>query len=635
MGMLIRKYDWSTSEIGTPNHWPVSLRTTISIIIHSKFPMFLWWGPNLLCFYNDAYRPSLGSEGKHPFILGMPAEEAWPEIWDFVKPLIDQVMAGEGSVYHEDLLVPIFRNGKLEDVFWTFSYSPVPDDEGGIGGVLVTCHETTQNVKLLQHLRESERRFQQLINDTSLGVIVLNGPQLEVAIVNNAYGNLIGRTVQELVGRPLFDILPHAEAEYRPIMESVIESGETKVLSGHPYLVYQTNRTITGYLNIIYQPYREKAAAITGVMVICQDVSELVRSKRLMETALEQVRLSKEAAQLGLFDMDLDKGTMEWDPRCRELFGIFHDDEVSYEKDFVSGLHHEDRERITTLISELFDNPALNGDYDVEYRTVGVADGQIRWVRAKGKVYFDRLSHPVRFIGSVLDITPQKLNEQRKNDFIAIVSHELKTPLTSLTGYIQLLLREFDRGTGSFESDILNRSNVQAKKMTTIINGFLNVSRLELGKLELVRTTFQLDHLIRGIIADLTVELTNADFHFIPCSPIEVHIDKEKIGAVITNLLTNAVKYSAREKRVTISCRVDADMVVVSVADKGLGIKPEHLQHVFDRFYRVEHESAKDISGFGIGLYLSAEIVRLHEGKIWVESEFGVGSTFHFAIPVL
>src|ERR1700744_1598003 len=125
MSDLMLKKDWSKTPVGIIDQWPQSLRTTLSILLNSKFPMFLWWGPELICFYNDAYRPSLGENGKHPEILGMPAPQAWPEIWDAIKPLIDQVVNGGEGTWAEDQLIPIYRNGKMEDVYWTFSYSPV------------------------------------------------------------------------------------------------------------------------------------------------------------------------------------------------------------------------------------------------------------------------------------------------------------------------------------------------------------------------------------------------------------------------------------------------------------------------------------------------------------------------------
>jgi len=146
MGALMRAKDWCDTPVGIPDHWPQSLRTSISIILNSRFPMLLLWGPGLICFYNDPFRPSLGINGKHPQILGMRAEEAWSEIWHIIEPLFDQVMAGGESVFLEDTRVPFYRNGKIEEIYWTFCYSGVRDESGKIAGVFVNCMETTEKV---------------------------------------------------------------------------------------------------------------------------------------------------------------------------------------------------------------------------------------------------------------------------------------------------------------------------------------------------------------------------------------------------------------------------------------------------------------------------------------------------------
>lgn len=194
MGELIRNYDWSKTPLGTPDKWPQSLCCYLNLLLNSKFPMLLFWGPELINFYNDAFRPSLGNKGKHPATLGIPAQDAWAEVWDFTGPLVQSILKGGGGVWYEDQLVPIYRNGRMEDVYWTFSYSPVMSDEGYIAGVMVTCTETTKAVQNFHQLQESERRFQDLVRDASAAIIVLTGPEMKVAIVNEAYGRLIERT---------------------------------------------------------------------------------------------------------------------------------------------------------------------------------------------------------------------------------------------------------------------------------------------------------------------------------------------------------------------------------------------------------------------------------------------------------
>ncbi|WP_080056023.1 PAS domain-containing protein [Spirosoma aerolatum] len=168
MGALTRTYDWPQTAIGSPDRWPQSLRTTLGIVLHSAFPMFLFWGDEHICFYNDAYRPSFGHEGKHP-ALGKRGEDVWGEIWPFIGPLIDQVMTTGDAVWYEDQLVPFYRNGKLEDIYWTFSYSPVYGDEGHIDGVLVTCTETTENVQTIHKLKETNDQLAFAIDATELG----------------------------------------------------------------------------------------------------------------------------------------------------------------------------------------------------------------------------------------------------------------------------------------------------------------------------------------------------------------------------------------------------------------------------------------------------------------------------------
>lgn len=184
MGALTRAYHWDETSVGSPAWWPQSLRTTISIVLNSCFPMFLFWGPDLLCFYNDAYRPSLGNNGKHPNALGKPAVEIWPEIWTVIKPLIDQVMAGGPAIWREDQLIPIYRNGQLEDVYWTFSYSPVRDESNTVAGVLVTCTETTEKVKqfatVLEFSKELKRQVAERTSELAASNLQLRRSNLDL-----------------------------------------------------------------------------------------------------------------------------------------------------------------------------------------------------------------------------------------------------------------------------------------------------------------------------------------------------------------------------------------------------------------------------------------------------------------------
>uniref|UniRef100_UPI0009AF805B PAS domain-containing protein n=1 Tax=Spirosoma rigui TaxID=564064 RepID=UPI0009AF805B len=296
MGKLTRNQNWSTTSLGTPDQWPQSLRTTVSIILNSRFPMFLFWGPELLCFYNDAFRPSLGNGGKHPDALGRPAIEVWPETWDTIKPLIDQVLAGGDASWNEDQLLPIYRNGQLEDVYWTFSYSPVSDESGEPAGVLVTCSENTNKIKNINQLRISEQRFQNLMREASVGIIVLIGEELRVDVVNRVYAQLIERSRDELLNKPIFSIIPESEEVFRPIIEQVRQTGDSLYLYDQPYFVNVGSNRKEGFLNLVYQPYRELNGEISGVMVLCQDVTAQVKSKQQVKRSEAKLRSLVESA---------------------------------------------------------------------------------------------------------------------------------------------------------------------------------------------------------------------------------------------------------------------------------------------------------------------------------------------------
>jgi PAS domain S-box-containing protein len=169
MGSLMRAYDWDASPLGSPDHWPQSLRTAIRILLTTQHPMFIWWGPDLIQFYNDAYRQTMGPE-RHPSALGQRGRECWQEIWDIIGAQIDSVLRGEGATWNEDQLVPVTRHGKREDVWWTYSFGPIDEETAanGIGGVLVVCNDVTDRHRAFEALAASEERLRLAL---SAGVI--------------------------------------------------------------------------------------------------------------------------------------------------------------------------------------------------------------------------------------------------------------------------------------------------------------------------------------------------------------------------------------------------------------------------------------------------------------------------------
>jgi PAS domain-containing protein len=188
---IIRAFDWSTTSLGSIENWSDALLITVNTVLGNRQPNFLFWGDDLFQFYNDAFRPSLGFD-KHPKAIGQRGPECWSEIWPMIGPQIDAVMQRGESCWFEDQLVPFYRDGKIEDIYWTYSYSPVRDAAGNIRGTLVTCSETTGRVKVERALRTEQERLLSLFHQAPAFLSVLRGPEHVFEMHNLRYTELIG-----------------------------------------------------------------------------------------------------------------------------------------------------------------------------------------------------------------------------------------------------------------------------------------------------------------------------------------------------------------------------------------------------------------------------------------------------------
>ncbi|MEP7080872.1 MAG: PAS domain S-box protein, partial [Ginsengibacter sp.] len=216
---------------------------------------------------------------KHPQALGISTRQTFSEIWPTIGPMFDGVMQGN-PVGFPDFVLQLDRNGYLEECVFDFSYSPIRLEDGEVGGVLVTVIETTEKVRAVNALKESESRFQNLVREANVGIIVLGGEEMRVDVVNEAYGQLIATKPDELLGKPLFDVIPEAEDIFRPLLNKVRQTGEPLYLYDQPYGVTVNGKKIDGYLNVVYQAYRETDGTITGVIALCQNVTETIKNRK-------------------------------------------------------------------------------------------------------------------------------------------------------------------------------------------------------------------------------------------------------------------------------------------------------------------------------------------------------------------
>lgn len=301
MGTLMRAKDWNKSPIGAIESWPQSLRTTLGIVLNSKFPMFLFWGPDHICFYNDAYRPSLGNDGKHPLILGEKGAEYWPEIWDFIKPLIDQVLIEGEATWHENQLLPIYRNGKIEDVYWTFSYSPVNNDEGKIDGVVVICNETTDKVNLLKNLKNSSERYLNNILQTPNAMCIFRGKDYIVEIANELMLEIWERKIEQVINRPVFDALPEVRDQgLEDILLNVYTTGERFTAYELPVKLTRKGKVENTFINVVYEALKEPDGTISGIVAIANDVTIQVIARTAVEESEKRFRHTVKQLPLGI-----------------------------------------------------------------------------------------------------------------------------------------------------------------------------------------------------------------------------------------------------------------------------------------------------------------------------------------------
>jgi two-component sensor histidine kinase len=289
MGARIRAHDWAATPVGPPENWPQSLRVTVRLILNTRHPMFLWWGPALIQFYNDAYRTTMGPE-RHPSALGAPGRKCWAEIWPIIGPQIDYVMRGQGSTWDEDRLVPVTRHGRREDVWWTYSYAPI-DEEGGVGGVLVICNDVTAQHRATQALKDQARRLQQILEQAPSFMAVLSGPDHVFELTNAAYRHLVG--ARDLIGKPVREAVPEAaEQGFVALLDDVYRTGVAHVGTRQP-LTLQTDAGSAPkkvFIDFVYAPIAESDGRVSGIFVEGVDVTQHIRTEAHLRLVNQELK---------------------------------------------------------------------------------------------------------------------------------------------------------------------------------------------------------------------------------------------------------------------------------------------------------------------------------------------------------
>ncbi|HEY7236753.1 MAG TPA: ATP-binding protein [Gemmatimonadaceae bacterium] len=558
MDARIQAFDWGGTPIGPIESWSLSLRMMVSFLLANRFPLLLWWGPDYIQLYNDAYRPVLGV--KHPRGLGQPVRECWSEIYHIIGPLIDTPFHGGPATWMEDILLEIERHGFVEESHFTIAYSPVPDETAprGIGGVLATVHEITEKVI-------AERRVS-LLRD--LGAESLVGAQTAEAACAAA-GAILARHERD-VPFALVYLVDGEQRTARLAGACGVDAGtsispiEIGVDEGAPSVGWPIREAI----------HSETAQVVEALSSRFGDVPPGPWSDPPHTAVVLPIRSSLAHRAAGVL-----------------VAGVSA--RLALDEQYLAFL-----ELLTTRIATAIGNARA---YETERRNVEIL--------------------------AELD--------RAKTEFFANVSHEFRTPLTLMLGPLEHVLSAVDDVPNPARDD-LELVHRNALRLLKLVNTLLDFARIQSGRLEAAFELTDVGELTAELASSFRSAVERAGLRLVVDAPrglAPVYIDRDMWEKIVLNLLSNALKHTF-EGEISVRVRACDSGATFEVRDTGVGIAPEQLSKVFERFHRVPNAKSRTHEGTGIGLALVQELVRLHGGTIHAESTVGVGTTFTVSLPM-
>jgi signal transduction histidine kinase len=515
-GRLLLSTDWAATPLGPMERWPQALQIAVSICLNSRFPMFVWWGPQAINIYNDAYAPVLGK--RHPRAFGAPAQETWSDIWDVVGRQREAVMKRGEATWNERVLLVTERNGFPEDTWFTWSYSPIYDDDGSIGGMFCACTEETGRVlaererdRLVREAQDAARTLQTWFDNAPGFVALLRGPDFVFELVNKAYYQLVGH--RSLVNLPVRDALPELrEQGYFELVRQVYETGQPFIGRGMRLEVQHTpgGPMLERFVDFIFQPVRDASGQVVGIFAQGHDVTDQVRANAALEDA-----------------------------------------------------------------------------------------------------------------------------NRRKDEFLATLAHELRNPLAPIRQAALVAKATPDAARKEWALNVIER---QVGHMALLLDDLLDVSRISRGKLELRLARVDLRSVVDAAV-ETAWPLVEAKRHRLdvqlPSHPVQLEVDPVRLAQVLSNLLSNAAKYTDEGGSIVLSAEERGERLLLRVRDNGIGLTPGHLGEIFALFSQVDAADERSQGGLGIGLALSRGLVQLHGGDIAAHSEgLGRGSEFSVSLPL-
>jgi PAS domain S-box-containing protein len=662
MARLVRTHDWSRTPLGEPSEWPQALRTAVRLILNCAHPMYIFWGKQGLCFYNDAYRPSIGDE-RHPSSLGQPAREVWEEIWPIIGPQFEQVMAGGRATWHKNALVPITRNGKLEDVYWTYTYSPIDDETAanGVGGVLVVCTETTDIVATTQQYGVERERLLAQLKQMPGFVGVLSGPDHVYEYVNDAYITIAGQ--RDFIGRKVRDVFPElADQMFFELLDGVYTTGKRFMARDVPLRL--TGEDQERHIDLLYEPIRDGAGLITGIFVGGYDVTDAHRSMeelrvageklRALNTDLERKVIERTQARGRTWQVSPDlmgalnpQGYFETsNPAWKAMLGWSEEEVASMS--IWELLHPDDLERTRggfalTQIGQ----PAIR--FPNRYRA---KDGSYRWISwvgvpEDGMVYCTgRDITEEKHAEAELQRAQEALRQAQKMEAVGQLTgglaHDFNNLLAGISGSVEVIAALVKRGrVGEIDRyiSVAQNSTRRAAALTQRLLAFSRRQTLDPKATDVNRLIGGMEDLIRRTVGpSVELEVVGAGGLWV------TRIDHSQLENSLLNLCINGRDAMAPDGgRLTIETAnkwldergarerdlAPGQYISVCVTDTGSGMSQEVIDRAFDPFFTTKPLG----EGTGLGLSMVYGFARQSGGQIRIYSELGKGTTVCLYLP--
>ncbi len=494
--------------------------------------------------------------------------------------------------------------------------------------------DITERRQAEEKLLESVNRYHEMIHSSPSLIAILEGEDFILTVANDAILDQLGKG-KGIIGKPYLDSVPELQEQgLGDNLREVYKSGNPYQAHEMPFTLVRGGKRERSYYNFVHQPQRNIHGNIVGVAIIANEVTAQAEFNKEIRESEARYRQMTDLVPDMISNATVDGEVFYYNKGWTDYSGW--DMKKLKEEGWVNLVHPDDFH----AVEQNWMNAVKTGaDFEMELR-IRDRNGDFKWHLKRAIPVKDETGKIFMWLAANTEIHKLKEEEKRKEDFLKMVSHELKTPITSIKGYTQLLLSLMD-GETEIQWDSLpikpslQRIDNQIKRLTRLISEMLDLNRIEESQLLLQKQVFSINELVENTIQDIKYAHKETLLTLQKETNCEVNADRDRIGQVLINFITNAIKYSPDDRKIKIKVfQANDNTVSVSVKDHGIGLAKKDQQNIFKRFYRVSGKDEETYSGFGIGLYLAQEIIQRHDGLIKVKSRKGEGSEFIFTLPV-